>query len=151
MRVVVQRVRHASVAVGQEVVGEIGPGFLCLVGATHDDTDADAVAVADKLAGLRVFPDGDGKMNRSLVDVGGAALVVSQFTLYGDVRRGRRPSFTEAAAPEIAAPLVDRVAARLAELGVEVATGRFGAMMDVSLLNDGPVTLVVEASQGRVR
>lgn len=151
MRVVVQRVRHASVTVDGEVVGEIGHGFLCLVGVTHDDTEADAVAVADKLAGLRVFPDEDGKMNRSLVDAGGAALVVSQFTLYGDVRRGRRPSFTEAALPAVASPLVDRVAARLGEVGVEVATGRFGAMMDVSLLNDGPVTLVVEASGGRIR
>jgi D-tyrosyl-tRNA(Tyr) deacylase len=151
MRVVVQRVRHASVTVDGEVVGEIDHGFLCLVGVTHDDTIGDAEAIADKLAGLRVFPDDEGKMNRSLVDAGGAALVVSQFTLYGDVRRGRRPSFTEAAAPAVAEPLVERVVARLEQSGVPVATGRFGAMMDVSLLNDGPVTLVVEASQGRVQ
>ena len=151
MRVVVQRVRHASVTVDGEVVGEIGHGFLCLVGVTHDDTMEDAEAIADKLAGLRVFRDDEGKMNRSLVDAGGAALVVSQFTLYGDVRRGRRPSFTEAAAPAVAEPLVERVVARLQQSGVPVATGRFGAMMDVSLLNDGPVTLVVEASRGRVQ
>ena len=151
MRVVVQRVLHASVTVDGEVVGEIGLGFLCLVGVTHDDTIEDAEAIADKLAGLRVFRDDEGKMNRSLVDAGGAALVVSQFTLYGDVRRGRRPSFTEAAAPAVAEPLVERLAARLERSGVPVATGRFGAMMDVSLLNDGPVTLVVEASQGRVQ
>lgn len=151
MRVVVQRVSHASVTVDGEVVGRIGVGFLCLVGVTHDDTDADAVALADKLAGLRVFPDADGRMNRSLVEAGGSALVVSQFTLYGDVRRGRRPSFTDAAAPEVAEPLVDRLAAELADRGVPVETGRFGAMMDVELCNDGPVTLVVEAVLGRVQ
>lgn len=150
MRVVVQRVRRASVTVGAEVVGEIGVGFLCLVGVTHDDGDGDADALAEKLAGLRVFPDEDGRMNRSIVDVGGAILAVSQFTLYGDVRRGRRPSFTDAAPPEVAAPLVERFVDAIARRGIPVATGRFGAMMDVELLNDGPVTLVVEAARGRV-
>jgi D-tyrosyl-tRNA(Tyr) deacylase len=151
VKAVVQRVGEASVTVDGEVVGEIGPGLLILVGAEADDTEADAVAVADKLAGLRIFRDGDGRMNRSIVDVGGAALVVSQFTLLADVRRGRRPSFTRAAPPEIAEPLVAALAADLRTRGIPVAEGRFGAMMDVRLLNDGPVTIVVETAGGRVR
>lgn len=150
MRVVIQRVRQASVTVDGSVVGEIGVGFLCLVGVTHEDGPEEVEALAEKIAGLRVFPDGDGRMNRSIVDAGGAVLAVSQFTLYGDVRRGRRPSFTEAADPAVAAPIVDDFVEALSRRGVPVETGRFGAMMDVELLNDGPVTLVVEAVRGRV-
>lgn len=151
MRAVIQRVSRARVGVSGETIGEIGPGLLVLVGAAAGDTAADAAALADKLAGLRVFPDDEHRMNRSLGDVGGEALVVSQFTLLGDVRKGRRPSFTAAADPDVAAPLVDAVAARLAEQGVRCATGRFGAMMEVELVNDGPVTLVVDVADGRVR
>ena len=136
--------------VAGSTVGRIGAGLVVLVAVGHDDTEADADALAVKLAGLRVFRDDDARMNRSVVDAGGAALVVSQFTLLGDVRRGRRPSFTQAAAPEFAEPLVARVADRLADLGVPTETGRFGAMMEVRLVNDGPVTLVVETRDGRV-
>lgn len=150
MRAVVQRVTRAAVRVDGEVVGEIGRGLLVLVGAAAGDTPADAAALADKLAGLRIFPDEEGKMNRSVVEAGGSALVVSQFTLYGDVRRGRRPSFIAAAAPEAAEPLVDLVTGYLQQAGVPCATGRFRAHMDVELLNDGPVTLVIEVAEGRV-
>lgn len=150
MRAVVQRVTRAAVRVDGETVGEIGRGLLVLVGAAAGDGLADAAALADKLAGLRIFPDDEGRMNRSVVEIGGAALVVSQFTLYGDVRRGRRPSFTEAAPPEAAEPLVDLVAAHLREAGVPCATGRFRAHMEVDLLNDGPVTLVLDVTGGRV-
>lgn len=150
MRAVVQRVSSARVTVDGETVGETSHGILALVGATHDDTEADARAVANKMAGLRIFADGAGKMNRSLVDIGGSALVVSQFTLYGDVRKGRRPSFVKAARPDPARRLVDRVVAELRGSGVEVSTGRFGAMMDVSLVNDGPVTILLETKGGRI-
>lgn len=150
MRAVVQRVSRGSVTVDSEVVGEIGHGFVVLVGVTHEDTVADAEALAAKLAGLRVFADEEGRMNRSLLEVGGSCLVVSQFTLYADVRRGRRPSFVEAAAPDVARPLVDRLMGALADAGVSVAAGRFGAMMEVDLVNDGPVTVIVETSGGRV-
>lgn len=150
MRAVVQRVTRAAVRVDGETVGEIGRGLLVLVGAAAGDGLADAAALADKLAGLRIFPDDEGRMNRSVVEIGGAALVVSQFTLYGDVRRGRRPSFTEAAPPEAAEPLVDLVAAHLREAGVPCATGLFRAHMEVDLLNDGPVTLVLDVTGGRV-
>lgn len=147
MRAVVQRVRHASVDVAGERVGEIGGGFLILLGVAHEDGEAEARWLANKLVGLRVFPDDDGKMNRSLRDVGGGALVVSQFTLFADCRKGRRPSFVRAARPEHAEPLVARFCALLRDEGVrEVQTGRFGAMMDVSLLNDGPVTLVLDTA-----
>jgi D-aminoacyl-tRNA deacylase len=122
-------------------VGAIGRGFLVLLGVTHADGRAEAEWLARKVAGLRVFEDDAGKMNLGLTDVGGAVLVVSQFTLYGDVRRGRRPSFTDAARPEQAEPLVDYFAARLREEGLQVGTGVFGAMMEVDLVNDGPVTL----------
>ena len=144
MRLVVQRVTRASVTVDGRVVGEIGRGFLILAGFTGTDTDDGIEWMADKLANLRVFPDDDGKMNRSLLEAGGAALVVSQFTLYGDARKGRRPSFVDAAPPEIAEPLYQRLAAALRARGVPVATGEFGAMMAVELVNDGPVTLVIE-------
>ena len=144
MRALVQRVTEARVRVGDEIVGDIGPGVCVLVGVTHDDSTADAEKLAAKVAHLRIFDDDDGAMNRSVLDTGGAALVVSQFTLYGDTARGRRPSWVAAARPEHAEPLVDAFTAGLAALGVPVATGRFGAEMQVSLVNDGPVTLLVE-------
>lgn len=150
MRVVAQRVERASVTVDGEVVGAIGPGLLALVGVTHTDGAEDAAVVASKLANLRVLPDDDGVMNRSVLDSGGAVLVVSQFTLYGDLRRGRRPSWAEAAGGDAASPLVDAVVAELARLGVPVATGIFGAMMDVGLVNTGPVTVVFDVREGRV-
>ena len=144
MRALVQRVSEASVTSEGEETGRIGVGLVALVGVTHDDDEATARRVADKLAGLRLFPDDDGAMNRSVEEVGGAVLVVSQFTLYGDTRKGRRPSFVAAARPEVAEPLVDTVVARLQERGVTVAAGRFRTHMDVALVNDGPVTVMVE-------
>jgi D-tyrosyl-tRNA(Tyr) deacylase len=151
VRAVVQRVSWARVRVDGETVGEIGPGLLVLVGAAAGDTSAEAAALADKLSGLRIFPDDEGRMNRSVAEAGGAVLVVSQFTLLGDLRRGRRPSFTEAAPPEVAEPLVDQVVEHLRRAGVPCATGRFRAHMEVELLNDGPVTLMLEVGEGRVR
>jgi D-aminoacyl-tRNA deacylase len=145
VRAVVQRVSRAEVRVGAELVGAIGKGFLLLVGVDRGDGEADAEYVAEKVSGLRVFEDGRGKMNLSLTEVGGEILLVSQFTLAGDCRKGRRPSFTEAAAPERAEPLVDRVAARLRSSGHRVATGRFRAEMEVELVNDGPVTLLLDS------
>jgi len=144
MRALVQRVTSASVTVGGEVVGEIGAGLCVLVGVTHDDRSAHATKLASKVANLRVFDDDDGVMNRSLLETGGAALAVSQFTLYGDTVRGRRPSWVAAAKPEVAEPLVESFANELAALGVPVATGRFRADMQVALVNDGPVTLLLE-------
>ncbi len=150
MRAVVQRVSSATVEVGDVVVGSVGTGLLILLGVSPQDTEADARAIAVKLAGLRIFRDEEGKMNRSVLDAGGGALVISQFTLYGDTRKGRRPSFVNAAPPEVAEPLVDAAVAALQAEGVNTATGRFGADMAVSLVNDGPVTLVVETANGRV-
>ena len=150
MRAVVQRVSRARVTVSGETVGEIGKGQLALVGVTHDDTVADARALAAKMAGLRIFADQAGRMNLSVGDVGGEVLVVSQFTLYGNVRKGRRPSFVGAARPEQAQLLVDEVVTELEGRGVPVATGKFGAMMEVSLLNQGPVTIIIETRDGRV-
>jgi D-tyrosyl-tRNA(Tyr) deacylase len=150
MRAVVQRVSEAAVSVDGKVVGSVGHGLLVLVGATHSDTDSDAAAVADKIAGLRIFTDEDGLMNRSLEEIGGGCLVVSQFTLFGSTRKGRRPSFTAAARPEVAEPLVDQVVTRLRSHGIPVGTGVFGAMMEVSLVNDGPVTLIIESAGGRI-
>jgi D-aminoacyl-tRNA deacylase len=147
MRAVVSRVAWARVLADGEVTGEIGPGLLVLVGVTHDDGDAEARWLAAKVAALRVFDDGEGKMNRSLVEAGGAALVVSQFTLYGDARKGRRPSYLAAAPPERAAPLVAAVAAALAGEGVPVAQGRFGAMMRVESAGDGPVTILLDSAK----
>jgi D-tyrosyl-tRNA(Tyr) deacylase len=144
VRVVVQRVSRASVTVAGRPVGEIGRGLLVLAGFTGGDGDEAIDWMADKLANLRVFPDDDGKMNRSLLESGGEVLVVSQFTLYGDAQRGRRPSFVDAAAPAVAEPLYQRLVAALREQGLRVATGEFGAMMAVELVNDGPVTLVLE-------
>jgi D-tyrosyl-tRNA(Tyr) deacylase len=144
VRALVQRVTQARVTVGDETVGDIGPGLCVLVGVTHDDGETHARRLAEKVANLRVFDDEAGVMNRSLLDTGGAALVVSQFTLYGDTRRGRRPAWSAAARPEHAEPLVERFAAGLATFGVPVATGRFRAHMQVALVNDGPVTLLLE-------
>lgn len=144
MRVVLQRVRRASVSVEGEVVGEVGRGLLLLVGFTEGDTDAALQWMAEKVVALRIFPDEEGKMNRSLDEVGGGLLVVSQFTLYGDARKGRRPSFVDAARPEVAVPLYERFLERLRESGLPVASGAFGAMMQVELVNDGPVTLILE-------
>ena len=150
MRAVIQRVSEASVTVSEEVVSAIGQGFLVLVGVGHDDTEADAVALSAKIAGLRVFADDADRMNLSLGEIGGSVLVVSQFTLLGDLRKGRRPSFVAAAQPEMASPLVDRVAAELAEHGIDTKTGVFGAKMRVGLVNDGPVTLVVDTADGAI-
>lgn len=147
----VQRVSRASVLVGGEVVGEIGAGLAALIGVADLDTEADAIAVADKLVGLRVFPDGEGKMNRSVGDAGGGVLVISQFTLLADVRKGRRPSFVHAAAREVADPLVRRLAEAISHHGVPVATGEFGAHMTVDLVNDGPVTILLETVEGRIQ
>jgi D-tyrosyl-tRNA(Tyr) deacylase len=144
MRVVLQRVSSASVTIGGEVTGRIGRGFLLLAGFTHTDTSAEVEWMVEKVSGLRLFTDAEGKMNLGLSDVGGAVLVVSQFTLYGNSEKGRRPSFIEAARPETAIPLYDRFLEQLRARGLEVATGRFGAMMDVALVNEGPVTLLLE-------
>jgi len=144
MRAVIQRVHRASVTIADEVVGAIERGFLILLGVTHTDGEAEADLLAHKIAGLRVFEDAEGKMNLGLADVGGQALVVSQFTLYGDARRGRRPSFSAAARPDQAAPLVEYFIARLQAEGVPTQSGRFGAHMDVCLCNDGPVTLILD-------
>jgi D-tyrosyl-tRNA(Tyr) deacylase len=145
VRALVQRVTEARVRVDGQVVGEIGPGICALIGVTHDDTDVDARALADKIWHLRIFDDDQGTMNLPVASVGGAVLVVSQFTLYGDTRRGRRPSWIAAAAPDRAEPLVEALTARLAELGAAVATGHFRASMAVELVNDGPVTLLLES------
>jgi D-tyrosyl-tRNA(Tyr) deacylase len=145
MRALVQRVTQASVRVDGTVVGEIGAGLLVLVGAAHGDDEAAVRWLARKVAELRIFADPQGRRNRDVRESGGAVLVVPQFTLYGDARRGRRPDFTSAARPELAAPLVDSFAAALEGLGLTVARGVFGAHMEVSLLNDGPVTLLIES------
>jgi len=148
VKVVVQRVSRAEVRIGGTSVGTIGGGFVVLVGFAPTDTDDTLGWMADKLLGLRVFGDAEGKMNLALSDVGGALLVVSQFTLYGDAKKGRRPSFVDAAPPELAVPLYERFVALLRErgagTGTRVETGEFGAMMDVELVNDGPVTLILE-------
>ena len=149
MRAVVSRVAWARVVADGELTGEIGPGLLVLVGVTHGDTEAEAGWLAAKLAGLRVFDDGQGKMNRSVTEAGGGALVVSQFTLYGDARKGRRPSYVAAAPPEVAAPLVEAVAKALAGAGVPVASGRFGAHMLVESAGDGPVTILLDSAVPR--
>jgi len=150
MRAVVQRVSRAAVEVEGETVGSIGRGLLVLLGVGGEDTERDAVVLAEKIAGLRVFADEGGRINRSVGEIGGSVLVVSQFTLLADLRRGRRPSFTRAADPVIAAPLVEAFAAVVAGQGIPVSMGRFGAHMDVALVNEGPVTIVVETSGGRV-
>lgn len=150
MRAVLQRVSRAVVSVDGAVVGEIGHGYVVLVGVGHDDSEADARALADKIVGLRLFADPTGKMNLSVADIGGDVLIVSQFTLLADVRKGRRPSFVNAATPDRAAPLVEEVAEEIRLHGIAVPTGVFGAHMQVEMTNDGPVTLVLEAVDGRV-
>jgi D-tyrosyl-tRNA(Tyr) deacylase len=144
MRVLLQRVSRAEVRVGSRITGRIGIGYLLLVGFTGSDSAASLVWMADKIAGLRLFSDAEGKMNLGLDDVGGAVLVVSQFTLYGDASKGRRPSFVDAARPDVAVPLYEQFITGLRERGLIVETGEFGAMMDVELVNDGPVTLWLE-------
>jgi D-tyrosyl-tRNA(Tyr) deacylase len=148
VRAVVSRVAWARVVADGELTGEIGPGLLVLVGVTHADTEDEAAWLAAKVAGLRVFDDDQGVMNRSLAETGGGVLVVSQFTLYGDARKGRRPSYIAAAPPERAAPLVEAVAKTLAGAGVPVATGRFGADMRVESAGDGPVTILLDTPVG---
>lgn len=144
MRALLQRVSSASVSVNGRVTGQIERGYVILLGVTHSDTEAEADWLANKIAGLRLFEDDAGKMNLSLFDVGGSLLVVSQFTLYGDARKGRRPSFTNAARPEQAEPLVEYFCEKLRQRGLTVATGVFGAVMQVDIHNDGPVTLMLE-------
>jgi D-tyrosyl-tRNA(Tyr) deacylase len=147
MRAVVQRVSRAQVAVSGEIAGEIGVGLLVLLGVGRDDTEADATYLAEKIAGLRVFEDAEGKMNRSVQDVGGSVLVVSQFTLYGDVRRGKRPSFDAAAPPEKARQLYDFFVERIRAAGLRCETGRFQEMMQVELVNEGPVTILLDSGK----
>ena len=144
MRVVIQRVSRGRVVVQDRVVAEIGPGLVILLGIGQQDGDEQVRYLVEKITNLRIFEDDDGKMNRSLLDTGGQAIVVSQFTLYADTRKGRRPSFTDAALPEAASPLVERFASMLRELGVPTMTGEFGAHMLVEIANDGPVTLWME-------
>ncbi len=151
MRLVVQRVTRAAVRVAAEEVGSIGAGAVVLAGVAAGDTEATAQRMADKLLGLRYFEDGEGRTNLSIEDAGGSLLVISQFTLYADVRRGRRPGFTAAAAPEVASALVDRFVDRLREAGRTVETGRFGAEMEVELVNDGPFTLVLDSDRDLAR
>ena len=150
MRAVVQRVEHADVTVGDDVIASIEPGLLVLVGVVNSDTPADVSALATKLVTMRIFSDADGKMNLSVADTGGSVLVVSQFTLLADIRRGRRPSFTAAAQPEHARSLIDRLISEIGDRGVGVESGRFGASMDVSLVNSGPVTIIVDVVEGQV-
>ncbi len=147
MRAVIQRVKEARVEVEGEVVGRIGEGMLILLGAGKDDTEEDVRYLAEKIMSLRIFEDADGKMNLSVTDTGGEVLVVSQFTLYGDCRKGRRPSFDKAAPPEIAERLYELFVSEIRERGVNVETGRFRAMMDVHLVNWGPVTLMLDSKK----
>lgn len=147
MRVVVQRSKEACVSVEGEITGQISSGLVLLVGVTHHDTLADAAYVADKIVNLRIFEDENEKMNFSLLDVGGQILSISQFTLYGDCRKGRRPNFMDAAKPDHASQIYDAFNTILREKGVKVETGRFGAMMEVSLINDGPVTIIIESKE----
>ena len=145
MRAVLQRVMRACVRVGGETVGEIGPGLVVLLGVARDDTDGDARYLVEKTVGLRVFDDEAGRMNRSVAEAGGSLLVVSQFTLYGDVRRGRRPSWVEAAPPEVAEPLYEFFVAEARRSVARVETGSFRRMMEVELVNDGPVTILLDS------
>ena len=147
MRAVLTRVKHASVTIDGKVHGQIGEGFLILLGITHEDTEAQAVKLADKLTGLRIFEDENGKMNRGLDEVKGELLVVSQFTLYGNCKKGRRPEFLAAARPDVAIPLYEKFVELCRAKGVHTETGEFGAYMQVDSLNDGPLTLVVDTDQ----
>ena len=148
MRVVVQRVARASLKIDGEPAGEIGPGLVVLAGFRDADTDAELDWMAQRVLGLRVFPDDAGNMNRSLEEINGGVVVVPNFTLYGDCRKGRRPSFTDAARPELASPLYDRFLARMRAGGLPVVAGSFGAHMHVELVNDGPITLVIDRENG---
>lgn len=147
MRALLQRVTHASVTVDHQITGHINQGLLILLGVGQNDTETQVQTLADKIVHLRIFGDDEGKMNRSLLDIGGEALVVSQFTLYADTRRGRRPSFTQAAPPALAEPLVERFQATIAAYGLKVAGGVFGAHMEVELVNDGPVTIWLDSDE----
>jgi D-aminoacyl-tRNA deacylase len=147
MRALIQRVSRASVTVDEQIVGEIGQGLLVLLGVGQNDSEVQVKTLVDKIVYLRIFGDNEGKMNRSLLDIGGQVLVVSQFTLYADVRRGRRPSFTDAAPPSLAEPLVERFKSAIAAYGLTVADGIFGAYMEVELLNDGPVTIWMDSDE----
>ncbi|MCU0156913.1 D-aminoacyl-tRNA deacylase [Bacillus safensis] len=147
MRLVVQRVTNASVKVEEVITGAINEGYMVLVGVTHEDTEEDVLYLAEKLAHLRIFEDENGKMNRSLLDIKGSVLSVSQFTLYGDTRKGRRPNFMKAAKPDVANSLYECFNKTLREKGIHVETGRFGAMMDVSLTNSGPVTILMDSKE----
>jgi D-tyrosyl-tRNA(Tyr) deacylase len=147
MRAVVQRVSRAKVTVAGEITGHIGQGLLVLLGIGHEDTEAGAEYLADKIVGLRIFEDDAGKMNRSVAEVGGAVLAVSQFTLYGDVRKGKRPSFDDAARPEMARTLYERFVSRVRASGLRCETGRFQEMMEVELVNDGPVTILLDSEK----
>ncbi|WP_221566182.1 D-aminoacyl-tRNA deacylase [Alkalihalobacillus sp. TS-13] len=147
MRVVVQRVSSGEVLVKDRTVGKIGQGLVLLVGVTHEDTIEDVEFLAEKIPNLRVFEDGEGKMNRSLLDIEGSMLSVSQFTLYGDCRNGRRPNFMNAAKPDIAEDLYEKFNSKVREKGIQVETGEFGAMMDVRINNDGPVTLILDTDE----
>ena len=144
MRAVLTRVKHASVSIDGKETARIGEGFLILLGVTHEDTEAQAVKLAEKLTGLRIFEDETGKMNRGQTDVGGEVLIVSQFTLYGNCKKGRRPEFLSAARPEVAIPLYEKFVQLCRDKGLHVETGEFGAYMQVESLNDGPVTLIVD-------
>jgi D-tyrosyl-tRNA(Tyr) deacylase len=144
MRIILQRVKEASVKVEGKIIGQIGKGLMLLVGIGPEDNEIQAKTLAEKCAQLRIFDDEPGKMNLSVLDVGGEVLAVSQFTLYGDTQKGRRPSFIGAAPPEIAEPLFDKFVDNLRDLGLAVATGKFGARMEVKIVNDGPVTFVLE-------
>ena len=147
MRAVVQRVTHCEVSVGDEITGRIGPGLAVLLGVSSSDTKKEADYLADKITNLRIFADDNDKMNLSVTDIGGEVMVVSQFTLYGDCRKGRRPSYNDAAPPDLAERLYDYFVDNLKEKGLPVATGRFQAMMDVNLVNDGPVTILLDSEK----
>lgn len=147
MRAVIQRVSSASVKVSSDITGQIGPGLLVFLGVHRDDGDQEIRWMSDKIKNLRIFEDDEGKMNRSLIDTGGAMLVVSQFTLYGDCRKGRRPGYSAAASPEHANALYEQFIKHVAESGIETASGKFQAHMDVSLVNDGPVTLLLDSNK----
>ena len=147
MRALIQRVSRASVTVDEQIVGEIGQGLLVLLGVGQNDSEVQVKSLVDKIVYLRIFGDNEGKMNRSLLDIDGQVLVVSQFTLYADIRRGRRPSFTNAASPSIAEPLVERFKSAIAAYGLTVADGIFSAYMEVELLNDGPVTIWMDSEE----
>ncbi|WP_320048020.1 D-aminoacyl-tRNA deacylase [uncultured Ilyobacter sp.] len=147
MRVVIQRVSKAQVSVEGKVIGKIDKGFLILLGITHRDNEKDANWLVNKISGLRIFSDENGKMNKSIEDIGGEILLISQFTLYGEARKGRRPSFIDAAKPDVAVPLYNKFTKLVKEKGIRISTGEFGADMKVELLNDGPVTMIIDSPE----